>query len=313
MKISEVISLYISHKRALGHRYRNEEAILRSFCKTSGDIPIKTIGLKTVLVFLNGKGGPVTETWLKKYRVLCGLYRFALTRGWVMVIPLPRNHPKPISTFVPYIYSHEELKRLLNAVPAACGKRSPVDEKVFRVFFLLLYGAGLRIGEALALTLDDIDLDQALLQICNTKFFKSRLVPLCKDLNTILTEYVFNIHHGGSKAQSEEPLFCFQNGSPLSQSAARNVFRRMRLYAGVHCEGGPRHQPRLQDLRHCFAVHRLISWYRRGKDLQALLPKLATYLGHVDLSSTQRYLTLTPELLQQASLRFEHYAIGEQL
>ena len=86
----------------------------------------------------------------------------------------------------------------------------------------------------------------------------------------------------------------------------------MCLHAGIYCEGGPRHQPRLHDLRHSFAVHQLISWYRSGEDLQALLPKLATYLGHVDLSSTQRYLTLTPELFQQASLRFEYYARGEQ-
>ncbi len=310
MKILKIISLYISHKRALGRKYRSEEAILRSFCKMSGNRPIKDIETKTVLSFLNGKGGPVTETWLKKYRVLSGFYKFALIRGWVMVSPLPRTHPKPISTFVPYIYSREELKRLLDSVPAACGERSPVDKKVFRVLFLLLYGTGLRIGEALALTLDDVDLNQALLHVCNTKFFKSRLVPLCQDLNRVLTEYVFNIHHGGYVLQSKAPLFCFQDGSSLSQSAARNVFRRMRSYAGVHCEGGPRHQPRLHDLRHSFAVHRLISWYRSGEDLQTLLPKLATYLGHVDLSATQHYLTLTPELLQQASQRFEDYAIG---
>jgi integrase len=77
-------------------------------------------------------------------------------------------------------------------------------------------------------------------------------------------------------------------------------------------EGGPRRQPRLHDLRHTAAVHRLIAWYRSGEDLQQLLPKLSIYLGHVSLSGTQRYLTLTPELLQQASQRFEHYAIGER-
>lgn len=309
MKTLEVISLYISHKRALGMRYRNEEAILRSFCKMTENQPITAIRAETVLAFLNGKGGPITETWLKKYRVLSGLYKFALIREWVMVSPLPRTQPKPISTFVPYIYSHEELKRLLDTVPAACGDRSPVDEKVFRVFFLLLYGTGLRMGEALALTLNDVDLCLSFLYIRNTKFFKSRLVPLGKDLTKVLTEYVLDINHGGNM---EASVFCFYDGSPMSQSAVRNVFRRMRTYAGVHCGGGPRHQPRLQDLRHSFAVHRLISWYRSGGDLHTLLPKLATYLGHVDLSSTQRYLTLTPELLQQASLRFEHYARGEQ-
>jgi integrase len=77
----------------------------------------------------------------------------------------------------------------------------------------------------------------------------------------------------------------------------------------VRREGGARRQPRLHDLRHTAAVHRLIAWYDSGADVQALLPKLATYLGHVDLTATQRYLTLTPELLRQASRRFEHYAM----
>ena len=95
----------------------------------------------------------------------------------------------------------------------------------------------------------------------------------------------------------------------MSQSAARSAFRRLRIHAGVRREGGARRQPRLHDLRHAAAVHRLIAWYDSGADVQALLPKLATYLGHVDLAATQRYLTLTPELLRQASQRFEHYAM----
>jgi integrase len=94
----------------------------------------------------------------------------------------------------------------------------------------------------------------------------------------------------------------------LSQSATDSAFRRLRACAGIQRDGGPRHQPRLHDLRHSAAVHRLVAWYQTGIDLQDLLPKLATYLGHVDLSSTQRYLTMTPELLREASLRFERYA-----
>jgi site-specific recombinase XerD len=90
----------------------------------------------------------------------------------------------------------------------------------------------------------------------------------------------------------------------------RRAFRWLRTQAGIGREGGPRRQPRLHDLRHAAAVHRLLAWYRRGADLQDLLPKLATYLGHGDLSATQRYLTLTPELLRLASHRFEHYAMG---
>jgi integrase/recombinase XerD len=311
MKLSEVVSLYVSHKRALGHRFRTEEAILRSFCKAVGNGPIATIEPEAVRAFLNGNG-PGTEYGVKKYRVLSGLYRYALARGLAKVSPLPRAIPKPTApAFVPYIYSHEELKRLLDAVPAACAGRVPIEEEVFRTLLLLLYGAGLRLGEALALTLGDVDLHQACLRVRETKFFKSRLVPLGKDLTRLLTDYVVRRQERHT-ASAEAPLFCFRDGSPLSQSAARNAFRRLRSHAGVLRDGGTRRQPRLHDLRHTAAVHRIIAWYRSGADLQELLPKLATYMGHVDLSATQRYLTMTPELLRQASLRFEHYAIGEQ-
>jgi site-specific recombinase XerD len=275
MKISEVVCLYISHKRALGYRFRAEEAILRSFYKEVGDDPIQSTKAEAVLDFLNGNK-PVTEYWAKKHRVLSGLYRFSLARGLAKVSPLPLVIPKPtVPAFVPYIYSHEELKRLLDSVPAACAGRVPIEEEVFRTLLLLLYGAGLRIGEALALTMGDVNLRQAYLHIRETKFFKSRLVPMGKDLNALMTEYVLR---GQRRHMLPEkaPLFCFHDSSPLSKSATRSAFRRLRSHAGVLREGGPRRQPRLHDLRHTAAVHRLIAWYRGGEDLQKLLPKLAT-------------------------------------
>ncbi|MBS1172948.1 MAG: site-specific recombinase, phage integrase family, partial [Proteobacteria bacterium] len=112
--------------------------------------------------------------------------------------------------------------------------------------------------------------------------------------------------HSGA---ADAPFFCFRDGAPLSKSAARSAFRRLRAEAGVVREGGQRQQPRLHDLRHSAAVHRLVAWYRSGADLHDLLPKLATYLGHENLSATQHYLTMTPDLLHEASQRFERYAM----
>ncbi len=311
MKVSEVVLSYVTHKQAMGHRFRTEEAVLKSFCKAIGNGPIATINAEIVLAFLNSSDS-ITEFWVKKYHVLSGLYRFALARELVQSSPLPRSIPNlTVPPFVPYIYSHQELKHLLAVVPDVCGNRTPVEGDVFRTVLLVLYGAGLRIGEALALTSDDVNLRQACLHIRETKFFKSRLVPLGKDLNGILTDYITRCNERHIPP-TDTPLFCFSDGSPLSQSAMRSAFRRLRSCAGVMREGGSRRQPCLHDLRHTAAVHRLISWYHSGLDLQDLLPKLATYLGHVDLSSTQRYLTLTPELYRLASLRFEDYANGGQ-
>jgi integrase/recombinase XerD len=87
-------------------------------------------------------------------------------------------------------------------------------------------------------------------------------------------------------------------------------FVRLRRIAGIARHDESSYQPRLHDLRHSFAVHRVTAWYRQNKDVQHWLPALSTYLGHVDLSATQRYLTMTPELLEQANRRFEHYVRG---
>jgi integrase len=107
-------------------------------------------------------------------------------------------------------------------------------------------------------------------------------------------------------------LFPTRTGTPVARHTAENIFRRLRVRAGVLRQDGGRYQPRLHDLRHAFAVHRLVSWYRQGADVQRLLPQLATYLGPVHIAATQRYLTLTPELLHEASQRFERYARERQ-
>jgi len=308
MRLPALVSLYISHKRALGHRFQTEDAVLRSFCRAVGDGPLASIEAGPVLAFLN-RNGPVSAYWVKKYHVLSGFYRFALARGFVSGVPLPHSIPRLAApAFVPYIYSQAELKRLLDAVPAACAGRVPIDDYVFRALLLLLYGAGLRISEALSLKIDDVDLQQASLTVRGTKFYKTRVVPLGKDLTRVMSEYVGrrNDRHSGA---ADAPFFCFRDGAPLSKSAARSAFRRLRAKAGVVREGGQRQQPRLHDLRHSAAVHRLVAWYRSGADLHDLLPKLATYLGHVNLSATQHYLTMTPDLLHEASLRFERYAM----
>jgi site-specific recombinase XerD len=179
------------------------------------------------------------------------------------------------------------------------------------MLILLLYGAALRISEALSLTLADVDLSVGVLTIRESKFYKMRLVPMSPDLISVLETYVAlraREHSAGANAA----LFLTRNGAPLARYTAENVFRRLRIRAGVLRHDGGRYQPRLHDLRHAAAIHRLIYWYRQGADVQRLLPQLATYLGHIHIAATQRYLTMTPELLHEASRRFEQYACGGQ-
>ena len=315
MKLSNAVTRYIEHKRALGMKFIIEDRILRAHCRALGDVAMTRVRAKPVVAFLNGSyPNLVTSNWTKKYNVLTGFYRFALARGYAKASPLPNNVPKLTApAFIPYIYSQQELKRLLDAVPAACcSEMLSVESDVLRTLILLLYGAGLRLGEALCLKVADVDLDQAILCIRESKFYKTRLVPIGMDLTFALAQYVGK-RGIGHLEQPDTPFLRSRNGDKVRDWVVHRIFARVRALAGVLRHDGSRYQPRLHDLRHTAAVHRLIAWYRSGENLQTLLPQLATYLGHINLSATQRYLTLTPELLHEASMRFERYALGTNL
>lgn len=306
MKLSEATGQYVAHKQSIGMRFCTEQRTLKSFCRAMGDIALADVGAVPVLAFIAGTG-PVTRFWHQKREVLVGFYRFAIARGYCAASPLPTLVPKAPPAFVPYIYSHEELRRLLEATSACEHPGSKVRAYTYRALILLLYGAGLRISEALSLTLSDVSLSTGVIQIRESKFYKTRLVPLGPDLVNLLTSYASQRRKDHS-AQPDAPFFVSRSGTGMTRRAADGIFDRLRRHARVQRHDGGRFQPRLHDLRHSFAVHRVISWYRQGADVQRLLPQLATYLGHVHIAATQRYLAMTPELLREASKRFERYA-----
>jgi integrase/recombinase XerD len=309
MRLSALATQYVAYKQSMGMRFHTEARTLRSFCRTMGDIAVADIAADRVHAYIAGSG-PVTLFWHRKYEVLRGFYRFAMARGYVAGSPLPKIIPKP-PPFVPYIFSHEELQRLLDASTCCDGPRSKLEPYTCRMLILLLYGAGLRISEALSLTLANVDLAASILTIRESKFYKSRLVPMSPALTTILENYVVQRAKEHS-TKLDAALFLTRTATPLARGTAEHIFSRLRVRAGVSRHDGGRYQPRLHDLRHSAAVHRVVAWYRQGADVQRLLPQLATYLGHVHIAATQRYLTLTPELLHEASLRFEQYARGGQ-
>jgi integrase/recombinase XerD len=144
-------------------------------------------------------------------------------------------------------------------------------------------------------------------RVRDTKFYKSRLVPLGPDIKQLIQEY---LHQPGRRNQHYRSLFQTKSASAIAAQVADTSFSRLREIARIERRDDSYFQPRLHDLRHTFAVHRLTEWYRQNADVPRLLPALSTYLGHVSLSATQRYLTMTPELLEQANRRFERYACG---
>jgi integrase len=166
----------------------------------------------------------------------------------------------------------------------------------------LLYVTGLRLGEALRLTLDDVDLSQGLLYVRQTKFGKSRLAPIAADVAQQLRECRRSVEQRLGDRGGDAPFFCGSRGKPVSQNALRSSFREVLERTGISHEG-PLKRPRLHDLRGTFAVHRLLLWYEQDADLDAKLPLLATYLGHVSLRSSQLYLQLTRDLLGEVVRR----------
>lgn len=310
MSLQDLVETYIHYKRSLGMRFRTDAGTLRAYCRTMGDIPVNDVNPEAVLAFIAGNG-PVTTYWRQKFRILGSFYQYALGRGFATVSPLPTSVPQFPAPMTPYIYSVKELERLLAATDTLRAPNSPLQATSMHTLLLLLYSTGMRIGEALALTLHDVDLVQQILTINDTKFFKTRLVPIGPRLTSALTDYVSRrrqlpMPHGEASA-----CFATRTGNRWHYRNAHRHFCRVRRAAGIQRESSARYQPRIHDLRHTAAVHRVVAWYRTGADVQRLLPQLATYLGHVDVGSTQHYLTMTAELLNEASLRFERYAEKE--
>jgi site-specific recombinase XerD len=310
MKLAQVIRDYVDLKQAMGSRFHSEAVILKAFSRNIGDIAIAEVTAEQANVYLAGHG-PVTRFWHRKHSVLQGFYRFAIGRGYVTCSPLPATTPKLQVVFTPYIYSPEELRRLIQAVDACEHPRSKLSATTVRTLVILLYGAALRISEALMLKLADVDIAASLLTIHTSKFYKTRWVPIGPRLSDTLAAYAHERPQKPPLQSPEAPFLLTRTGEPVTRQQAERVFRRLCEQAAVFRNDGTRYQPRLHDLRHTWAVHRLVAWYEEGADVQRLLPHLATYLGHVHIAATQCYLTMTPALLQAASLRFEQYAQPE--
>lgn len=305
MTLHDHIEQYVGFRRALGERFLTNERVLRAFARALGPrTDLDEVDPDRVRTFLDGTG-PITHSWHARHNALLGFYRYAVSRGHVQSSPLPAVLPKRPPPFVPYIYSPEELRRLLAATDTYQRNRSSMEPITVRTLVLLLYGAGLRVSEAVALNRTDVDLEDALLTIRRTKFFKSRLVPFGPRLCQALHRYATR---SGASTDSEAPFFTTRSGRRANPDTIRGCFRRVCDHAGIRRTDGGRHQPRLHDLRHASAVHRLTSWHRQGLDVQQLLPQLSVYLGHVHLAATQVYLHMTPELLDVAGRRFETWA-----
>ncbi len=306
MNLSQLIEQYIAFRKSLGEIQQTNAQTLRRFGRFIGRAAdVVEVTSEQVNAFLAGQGQR-TLTWHHKLGVLRPFYRYAVSRDYVPSAPLPTVIPKRPPSFVPYIFSQDDLRRLLQAVDSD-PRQSCLESMTLHTILLVLYGAGLRVGEAIMLNDSDVDLQASLLMVRQTKFGKTRLVPVGAKLREALAQYAARFE----TAAPDAPFFKKRGGGRVNQSTLGCHYRRLRERAGIGSADDARYQPRLHDLRHSFAVHRLTSWYRQGADVQKLLPQLSVYLGHVSIRDTQVYLSMTPELLHEAGRRFERYVAQE--
>lgn len=307
--VREAMETYLALRRGLGAQLRVVGGYLHRFVEFLERQGATVVTTELALRWATSAVDATPATWARR---LADVHRFA---AWLSAtdprtqIPpcglLPhRHHRHP-----PQLYTDDQIERLIHQ--AAClPSRNGLRGQTYATLFGLLAATGLRVGEAVALNRDDVDLSAGVLAVRRGKFGKSRLVPLHPSTDPALRRYAqirdLLLPHPASPA-----FLLSERGLRLTPGSARYTFAVVSRAVGLRpAAAGHRHGrgPRLHDLRHRVAVETLVRWYRQGRDVERELPKLSTYLGHAQVADTYWYLEAIPELLQLATER----AMGER-
>lgn len=305
-RLARAIDRFLAHKRALGYRCRQEAWLLPKLLahvEQSGGRDLTAKGFDRWLTSLRDRHPNTRRGW---YQIVHRFCRYRRRSEPGCFLPAADGAAKHQPYVTPVIVEPEQIACLL-ARSSRCPRTSasPLRGPALRLAIVLLYTCGLRLGELLRLTLGDIEENDTVLHIHESKFRKSRLIPLSASTTRELQTYlrrrrtVFAVH-------PSTPLLCNRHGGrlhPYSHPGLQAAINQLFVTAGVRDELGRR--PRIHDLRHSFAVQALLRWYRQGADVQSCLPKLALYMGHVSIASSAYYLHWLPALQWLASQRFE--------
>ena len=303
--LAERFSAYVALRRSVGYELRSQVYLLRQFDQiVAREMPVPgPVTREVVAAYLRSLGHLRATT--RRVR-LCMLRQFLLfLRQFepTTYIPERMDDPGHASPRSPYILSETQIVAIIQAAHGYPQRYVVRQWLLYPTLFGLLYVTGMRISEALTLKLADVDLRNAVIRVRKTKFHKDRLIPLRESTCVVLRRYLTARAERGYSTAVEAFLFVNEKGRRLPYTNVRKAFRTTVTRAGIERRADGK--PWIHDLRHSAAVRRLYLWYREGKDVQALLPVLVTYLGHSSVASTAIYLTTTAELLGEASARFE--------
>ncbi|HKG49657.1 MAG TPA: tyrosine-type recombinase/integrase [Actinomycetales bacterium] len=291
---------YLAMRRALGFQLTSFEPKLLSFVGYLETHDLDVVTLDAALTWATATPRSRDEVhWSRRLMVVRSFARHLVVLDPSTEVPPPDLLPHHYRRVTPYLFNDDEIGRLMHA---ADGLHPPLRALTWRTVLGLLTVTGLRVSEACGLDRADVDLDGLLLRVRNTKFGKHRLVPISPSTAEALRGYA--VVRDTAFTEPVPAWFLNTRGRRVDQANLSHTFRTLMDAAGIAAPPGHR-RPRLHDLRHGFATTTLLEWYRDGGDVAARIPRLTTYLGHVDPKSTYWYLTGTPQLLAQAAARLE--------
>jgi len=300
--LEQAIQDYLALRRSLGFKLRDAGICLAKFAAFLEARGATHITTALALEWSQQRSTAQPDTWAQRLGYIRGFARHHRANDPETEIPPPGLLPFHPKRARPYLYSEAEIASLLRCaleLPSAGGLRP----WTYHCLLGLLSVTGLRIGEAIRLQLDDVDLQAGLLTIRGTKFGKSRLVPIHRSTQEVLEQYRAR-RERFLAGRSASAFFISSRGNPLDIGDIHRTFYKLTRQVGLRGETAS-HGPRLHDFRHRFAVQTLLRWYRAGEDVERRLPVLSTYLGHVHVADTYWYLSACPELMGLAVARLE--------
>jgi integrase len=293
---------YLAMRRALGFELTTFGQKLLSFIDYLDAHGMTVLTVEAALAWATATPRSRDQVhWSRRLMVVRVFARHLAVLDPATEIPPTDMLPHHYRRVTPHLYTPAEIDLLLDAADVL---RPQLRALTWRTFICLLAVTGMRTSEACSLDLSDIDFDDAVLTVRDTKFGKHRQVPVHASTVAALQDYL-QARQRLSPVTDTPAVFVTTRGTRLDHSNTAHTFAHVIGAAGISARAGQR-RPRLHDLRHTFCTTILLNWYRDGIDVQARLPWLSTYLGHVDPKSTYWYLTGSPELLTLAAERLEH-------
>ena len=309
MKISELhsslaneIRNLIALRRLAGTDYQSQASLLLYFDRFL--VQEKFTATRVTSQITNRYQASLTHlspgSQANRFCVVRQLCSYLAQKDPLSYVPQPRRTVASWEAHMPYIYTKTEIRALIRTA-SELSPRDSLRPHTYSTLLGLLYVTGIRLGEATSLNLEDFYNEQQMIYIREGKFRKSRWVPVTFSTSRAIEQYLQR-RLRMEPLSPESPLFLNLRSRRLHQCTLSQAFGRLLKECGIQFGA------RIHDLRHTFATHRLLEWYRAGCDVNARLPWLATYMGHVGIASTQIYLQITAELLEEANARFHsHY------